>query len=83
MDTFSITVTYHGEPKLDLDDKVIDAIGFKYWQGSGYGFGERDLGFFFPIRELAEEARIKAQKIQGIRVSDVEAYNDSDEENWQ
>lgn len=59
---YCLAVCYPADKWPSGDDEVCEAVGRKDQDGSGMGFGERDMQFYFKNKEEAEAARKKVME---------------------
>lgn len=62
---YYICVTYAGFSTQK--DKKIAAKVARDYSGSGYGFGERDLSFYFCRKDAAVKAAARARTLHGVK----------------
>lgn len=83
MRNYTMTVRYDGPFDSKLDRAILRVVhgrGGKgnaiEFQGSGYGFGQRDMSFTVPSRTYATGVKARLAKLdKGIRVECEEAYD--------
>jgi hypothetical protein len=68
---YVVAVAYPAELYFEsnLDEQIEEAAGVPC-DGSGMGFGERDLSFSFPTMSLAQQAAVRIKELgQGVSAS--------------
>lgn len=73
--SYRLIIIYSGPFSHKLDRKINSAVygGRRQrqlsieFEGSGYGFGERDMTYVLPSALMAKAAVARVQKIDGVR----------------
>jgi len=87
---YNIIITYPADRYMSLwvsdsnhpDRRIEAVIGSGDWQGSGCGWGERDIDYLFENRSEALKAKkaITSLKIKGLKSSIIK-YDNGDDDN--
>jgi hypothetical protein len=69
--SYTVIAEYRGLPDHDRDFEI-EKVARKTSDGSGYGFGKRDMGFTFASKRGAENAIQRIKKLAGVRAYYIE-----------